>query len=251
MGPFKPKPEPDRDRSLSSQEYDAAGARYLAYLQSGFSASLQADLRDDGNAEFFPLHLAASFAAGHATTALLHYVPESYPEQPFFTRPEAVDQAKVETVLTRMRWAMTYMLPDQMDTDEELIRAAMEESATFFARDEDERSDVLVLVNSDLLSEDTPENTLEQATRAMITGRPYAPMTGPARKTAHLVAFVTQPLNPPSTDFHGDSIKAAASYPFVVERFNDGLEAGFMMLNTIQAEGWQAVLDELGEELAD
>lgn len=207
MGFFetKPNPEPHRDMSLPSEEYDAAGERYLAVLKSGFTASLQADLRDDGKGEFAPLHLAASFAGASATTALLHYVPESCPEQPFFTRPEAVDPATVETVLVRMRWAMTYMLPDRMDSDGELIRAAMEESATFFARDEEEHSDVLVLINSDLLSEDTTENTLERA----------------------------------------------EYFPFVVECFNDGLEAGFSMLITIQAEGWQAVLDEQFEGLAD
>jgi hypothetical protein len=244
----KPKPEPHGDMFLSSAEFDAAEERYLAYLMMSFHASLQADVRDDANAEFFPLHLAASFAGAHATASLLHSVPESFSEQPFVTRPEAVDDAKVQTVLTRMRWAMTYLLPDHIDTGEELIRAAMEESAAFFARDEEERSDILDLVNSDLLSEDTTENTLK---RALTTGRPYAPVSGPARKTAHLVAFVTQPLNPPSTDFDGDSIKAAEYYPFVLECFNGGIEVGFMVLSTIQAEGWQAVLDEIGAEVAD
>jgi tetratricopeptide (TPR) repeat protein len=109
-------------------------------------------------------------------------------------------------------------------------------------------------VGSDLLAEDTLENTMEQELRAMDAGRPTAPTTGPARRTAALAAFVTQPLIPTANDYNRfttDSLEALVSLPFVVACFTDGLEAGFQMLDSIHAKGWQTVLDELSEELAD
>ena len=85
--------------------------------------------------------MATTYAAAHAATTLLHAVPRS----PFFSRPGALDDVKLETFLVRMRWVMTFRLLWEIEADEEWIRAVIEESAIFFSRDKAERDDVLAV----------------------------------------------------------------------------------------------------------
>jgi hypothetical protein len=221
-----------RQRQVGPREYGAAGARYTDWLKAGFDWNL----KNRTGGEFFPLHLAASFAAAHAATALLHSLPAS----PYFSRPGALQDEELSTLLIRMRWAMSYLLLKQTDAGEEICRAALEESAIFFSRNEEERDDARSF-SGGLLEEDTWQSRVDRLGDMLISGRPAAP-----GRMGLIAAFITEPLKEPSDDFFGDSNRLiATNATFVIPCLDHGTEAGLQMLEEIHRKGWTQVLQEL------
>lgn len=217
-----------RPGPVPPDRYAEAGRRYVAWLKATFEWT--AENRE--GARFLPLHLAASYAAAHAVTALLH----SQPDSPYFRQPEDVDEPTTKALCNRMRWAMTFIVGRETTTDHAVITAAMEESAVCFGRDEAERKTARSFA-AQLFDTRTPETIAQWTFREMQSGYAVAP-----GESGVICAFVTRPVARPSRDYVDDSIDLlTTNAEFTIPCLHHGIEAGDEILDEIEKLGWPQV----------
>jgi hypothetical protein len=230
MGLFRRRPRP-----VQPDDYFAAGSEYLAYLKDCFEWNFE----NRPKGQFFPLHISACFGAAHATTALLHSLPDS----PYFSQPWEVDEEGRNRLLLRMEHVIGYLLIRKTDADDDLVRRALEEACEFFARSRAEHDEGLAFVG-ELLAEDTWENRASRVSREILTGRARGP-----GEVGLLAGYLVEPITARSDDPIGATLDlTVTNAEFVVPCLEHGLETALAMFDEIGEKGWDQFVKEMRDD---